>query len=56
MKSLFVSKRSKAILGIGILSISIGAISKKVINYPAGGCMKGVQELTFKKEIINYII
>ena len=56
MKSLFVSKRSIAIFGIGILAISIGAISKKVISYPAGGCMKGAQELTFKKEINNYFI
>ena len=56
MKSLFASKRSKAIFGIGILAISIGAISKKVISYPAGGCMKGAQELTFKKEINNYFI
>ena len=57
MESLFASKRSKAIFGIGILAISIGAISKKVISYPAGGgCMKGAQELTFKKEINNYFI
>ena len=56
MKSLFESKRSRAIFGIGILAISIGAISKKVISYPAGGCMKGAQELTFKKEINNYFI
>ena len=51
MKSLFSSKRSKAILGIGIVAISIGAISKKVISYPAGGCMKGDQVMTFNKGI-----
>ena len=51
MKSLLASKRLKAILGIGIVAISIGAISKKVISYPAGGYMKGVQEMTFNKEI-----
>ena len=56
MKSLLASKRSRAILGIGIVAISIGAISRKVISYPAGGCMKGSQELTFKKEINNYFI
>ena len=56
MKSLFASKTLKAILGIGIHAISIGAISKKVISYPAGGCMKGAQGLTFKKEINNYFI
>ena len=56
MKSLLASKRSKAILGIGIVAISIGAISKKVISYPAGGCMKGNQEMTFKKEIDKYFI
>ena len=49
MKSLLASKRSKAILGIGVLAISIGAISKKVISYPTGGCMKGGQEITFIK-------
>ena len=56
MKSLFASKRYKALFGIGIVAISIGAISRKVISYPAGGCMKGSQELTFKKEINNYFI
>ena len=56
MKSFFANRRSKAIFGIGILAISIGAISKKIISYPAGECMKGAQELTFKKEINNYFI
>ena len=40
------SKRSRALFSIGIVAISIGLISKKVINYPAGGCMKGTQEIT----------
>ena len=40
MKSLISRKRSRALLGIGL-------ISKKVINYPSGGCMKGTQEITF---------
>jgi hypothetical protein len=48
MKYLFSNKRSRALVGIGIVAISIGLISKKVINYPAGGCMKGTRELTFK--------
>ena len=58
MKSLLSSKRSKAILGIGIVAISIGAISKKVISYPEGGCMKGAQEMTFNNELKDslYII
>ena len=47
MKYLILSKRSIAVFGIGIIAISIGLISKKVINYPAGGCMKGTQEITF---------
>ena len=47
MKYLISSKRSGALVGIGIVSISIGLISKKIINYPAGGCLKGTQELTF---------
>ena len=51
MKPLFASKRSKAILGIGVIAIGIGAISKKVISYPNGGCLKGSQEMTFNKEI-----
>ena len=55
MKSLLASKRSKAILGIGVLAIGIGAISKKIISYPTGGCMKGGQEMTFNwtKSILN---
>jgi len=47
MKYLISSNRYRALVGIGIFAISIGLISKKVINYPAGGCMKGTQELTF---------
>ena len=46
MKYLITSKRSRALFGIGIIAISIGLISKKVINYPTGGCMKGNQEIT----------
>ena len=47
MNNLISSKRSKALVVIGIVAISIGLISKKVINYPTGGCMKGTQEITF---------
>ena len=55
MKSLLASNKSKALLGIGVLAIGIGAISKKVISYPTGGCMKGGQEMTFdlNKSILN---
>ena len=56
MKSLLASKRSKAILGIGIVAIGIGAISKKVISYPVGGCTESAQEMTFNKEKNNYFI
>ena len=47
MKYFNTSKRYIALIAIGIVAISIGIISKKVIGYPAGGCMKGAQELTF---------
>ena len=47
MKHLITSKRSRALFGIGIVAISIGLISKKVINYPAGGCIKGTQGKSF---------
>ena len=47
MKYIISSKRSIAVFGIGIVAISIGLITKKVINYPAGDCMKGTQEITF---------
>ena len=55
MKSLLASNRSKALLGIGVLAIGVGAISKKVISYPSGDCMKGTQEITFnwEKSILN---
>ena len=55
MKSFLASNRSKAILGIGIIAVSIGAISKKVISYPSGGCMKGAQEITvdWDRSILN---
>ncbi len=49
MKNILASKRSKAIVGIGIVAVSIGAISKIIINYPAGSCMKGSQQMTFDK-------
>ena len=47
MKYLIPIKRARALVGIGIVAISIGLISKKVINYTSGGCVKGAQELTF---------
>ena len=47
MQNLILSKRSRALFGIGIVALSIGLILKKVIKYPAGGCMKGTQEITF---------
>ena len=47
MKYLISSKRFRAIILIGIVAIGIGLISKKVIKYPAGGCMKGTQEINF---------
>ena len=50
MKSLLTSKRSKAIFGIGVVAISIGAISKKVISYPVEGWMKESQELTLNRK------
>ena len=56
MKHLVESKRSKALLGIGIVAISIGLILKKVTNYPAGGCLKETQELTLNNEINKYFI
>ena len=56
MKSLLSTKRSKALLGIGLIAIGIGAISKKVISYPTGGCMKGPQELTLYKRINKFFI
>ena len=56
MPSMLSDKRSKAILGIGLIAISIGAISKKVISYPTGGCMKGTQELTLNKGINKFFI
>ena len=47
MKYIILSKRSRALFGIGLVALSIGLISKKVINYPAGGCINGTQEITF---------
>ena len=63
MKSFLSSNRSKALLGIGVIAIGIGSISKKVIRYPSGGCMEGIQEMTFnldksilKKHWISYTL
>ena len=56
MKSLISSKKSKAILGIGLKAIGIGAISTKIISYPTGGGMKGTQELNLNKRINKFFI
>ena len=56
MKSLLSSNRSKAILSIGLIAIGIGAISKKVISYPNGDCMKGTEELTLNKGLNKLVI
>ena len=56
MKSILASKISKAILGIGMVAIGIGAISKKVISYPEGGCIKGAEEITLNKVIEKHFI
>tara|TARA_Y100000589_G_scaffold190669_1_gene180625 strand:- start:391 stop:564 length:174 start_codon:yes stop_codon:yes gene_type:complete len=55
MKKILASKRSKAILSISVIAIVIGAISKKVISYPTGGCIKGAQELTLNLERKNFL-
>ena len=47
MKYLILSKRSRALFGIGIVVMSIGLISKKVIKYPSGGSIKVTKEKTF---------
>ncbi len=47
MKYLISSKRSRALFGIAIVAITIGLISKKIINYPARDCMEGTHEITF---------
>ena len=47
MKHHITSKRSRALFGIGIVAISIGLISKKVINYPIKDCIRGTDEITF---------
>ena len=54
MKSFLASNRNKALLGIGVLAIGIGAISKKVTSYPTGGCIKGGTEMTFNSD--KYIL
>ena len=56
MKSLLASKRSKAIFGISLIAIGIGAISKKVISYPTERCILGSQELTLNKGINKFFI
>ena len=50
MKALFESKRTRAILGIGIVAVGIGLISKKVISFQTRGYTKRDQEFTFNKE------
>ena len=56
MKSFLANKRANAILAIGVIAIGIGAISKKVISYPTGGCIKGTKEFTLNKGINKFFI
>ena len=56
MKSLLASKRSKAIFGISLIAIGIGAISKKVISYSTESFIQGSQELTLNKGINKFFI
>ena len=53
---LLASKGFWAIFSIVIIAISFGAISKKVISYPTGEYIKGLEILTFNKEINNSVI
>ena len=56
MKFSLASKRSKAIFGISLIAIGIGAISKKVISYPTESFIQGSQELTLNKGINKFFI
>ena len=56
MKSQLLSKRTREILDIGLKAIGIGAISKKIISYPTGGCIKDTQELTLNESINKFFI
>ena len=56
MKYFNARKRNIALFGIGMVAISIGIISKKVISYPTGGCMKGAQELTFNIQPLIFLL
>ena len=56
MKSLLSNKRYTFIFVIGLVAISIGAISIKVTSYQAGECVKGAQELTLKNSIKKYFL
>ncbi len=47
MKYNIASNRFRALLAIGIVAISIGLISKKLINFPAEGCKRATQQLTY---------
>ena len=56
MKYLISSKRSRALVAIGIVAISIGLISKKLINYQTGGCVKGTQQLTLSIKPLTFLL
>ena len=55
MKNLLASTRSKYLFVLGILAISIGVISKKVISYPTECSPISNQEITFLFKIWNII-
>ena len=56
MKYLIESKRLIALFGIGVVAISIGLISKKVISFPVEGCKKVTQEITFNTKPTIFLL
>ena len=51
MKLFLANRKSKVIIGVEIVAITISLISKKVINNLSCGCTKGVHKLIFYKEL-----
>ena len=49
MKSILASNRTKALLGIGLIAIGIGAITKLIIIFQAEECIRSPQEISLNR-------
>ena len=51
MKLTLATNRTKALLGIGLIAIGIGVITKIIITFQSKECIRSSQEISLNREI-----